>query len=136
MEIDPDPPREKEPRQKEMYPTPLGLVQSSRPQNATNRLRRAAAAAMRAGATITVAADSARRVCYYSNWSQYRAGGGAFFPEDIDPSLCTHLIFAFATMVGNQLTPYEWNDDSTPWSKGLYVQPFLLTRLITGGVVN
>ena len=60
-----------------------------------------------------------RRVCYYTNWSQYRNGPGKFFPEDIDPTLCTHLIYTFARLVGNKLYAYEWNDESTPWMKGM-----------------
>jgi len=50
------------------------------------------------------------RVCYYSNWAQYRPDPMKFFPEDIDPTLCSHLIFAFADMVDGELQPYEWND--------------------------
>jgi len=37
--------------------------------------------------------------CYYTNWSQYRPGGGKYYPEDLDASLCTHLIFSFAKVV-------------------------------------
>ena len=62
-----------------------------------------------------------KRVCYYTNWAQYRHGKGKFVPENIDASLCTHVNFAFATMSGYSLFPYEWNDDSTAWSKGMYV---------------
>ncbi|KAK7501350.1 hypothetical protein BaRGS_00007475 [Batillaria attramentaria] len=83
----------------------------------------------------------ARRVCYYTNWSQYRPQGGKFFPEDIDPSLCTHLIFSFAKLENNHLAPFEWNDESEPWSKGLYERfnnlkqqnPQLKTLLAVGG---
>ena len=32
-------------------------------------------------------------VCYYTNWSQYRPKEGKFVPEDIDPFLCTHIIY-------------------------------------------
>ncbi len=32
-------------------------------------------------------------VCYYTNWSQYRVKEGKFLPEDIDPFLCTHIIY-------------------------------------------
>nr|KAG5701014.1 hypothetical protein BaRGS_022725 [Batillaria attramentaria] len=61
-----------------------------------------------------------RRVCYYTNWSQYRPTDGKFVPEDVDPMMCTHLIFAFATLKNNLLASYEWNDESTPWMKGIY----------------
>ena len=59
------------------------------------------------------------RVCYYTNWSQYRPEGAKYFPEDIDVNLCSHLIYAFATMSGNRLKAYEWNDESEPWMVGM-----------------
>ncbi|KAJ8784699.1 hypothetical protein J1605_008050 [Eschrichtius robustus] len=49
-------------------------------------------------------------VCYFTNWSQYRPEPAKFFPRDVDPCLCTHLIYAFATMNDNKIAPYEWND--------------------------
>lgn len=91
---------------------------------------------------VVIDVESAyRRVCYYTNWSQYRNGPGKFFPEDIDPTLCTHLIYTFAKLVGNKLYPYEWNDESTPWMKGMYARfnelknknPNLRTLLAVGG---
>ena len=49
--------------------------------------------------------------CYYSSYAQSRAEGGAFVPEDIDPFLCTHVIFAFADVVGgNSMGATNWND--------------------------
>ena len=60
-----------------------------------------------------------RRVCYYTNWSQYRQEAGKFYPENVDPNLCTHVIYAFAKLNGNHLKAFEWNDESTPWSKGM-----------------
>ena len=59
--------------------------------------------------------QNARRVCYYTNWSQYRHGVGKFLPDKIDGSLCTHLIFAFAKLENNKLVNYEWNDVPPTW---------------------
>ncbi|KAF2880906.1 hypothetical protein ILUMI_25264 [Ignelater luminosus] len=36
-----------------------------------------------------------RVVCYYGSWAVYRPGNGRFQIEDIDPTLCTHLIYTF-----------------------------------------
>lgn len=58
-------------------------------------------------------------VCYYTNWAQYRTAPAKFFPENVDPSLCTHIIFAFAKLNGNRLAAYEWNDETTGSTKGM-----------------
>ncbi|XP_001381999.2 acidic mammalian chitinase-like [Monodelphis domestica] len=50
-------------------------------------------------------------VCYFTNWSQYRPDPAKYMPENVDPCMCTHLIYAFATMSNNKIAPYEWNDD-------------------------
>jgi len=63
---------------------------------------------------------SYRSVCYYTNWAQYRNSKGKFVPEDVDPNLCTHVIYAFAKIVGTDVVAFEWNDESTAWSKGMY----------------
>ncbi|GAV08067.1 hypothetical protein RvY_17816-1 [Ramazzottius varieornatus] len=39
-----------------------------------------------------------RRVCYYSSWAIYRPTTGKFSPSDIDPFLCTHIIYAFGKL--------------------------------------
>uniref|UniRef100_A0A8C4L8U0 GH18 domain-containing protein n=1 Tax=Equus asinus TaxID=9793 RepID=A0A8C4L8U0_EQUAS len=44
-------------------------------------------------------------VCYFTNWAQYRAEPGKFFPRDVDPCLCTHLMCTFATMNDNKILP-------------------------------
>uniref|UniRef100_A0A8D2Q239 GH18 domain-containing protein n=1 Tax=Varanus komodoensis TaxID=61221 RepID=A0A8D2Q239_VARKO len=49
-------------------------------------------------------------VCYFTNWSQYRPGIARYMPEDLDPCLCTHVIYAFAGMTNNQIQTTEWND--------------------------
>ncbi|XP_063307623.1 acidic mammalian chitinase-like [Pelobates fuscus] len=74
-------------------------------------------------------------VCYFTNWSQYRPEPATYMPGNIDPQLCTHLIYAFATMSNNKIAPSEWNDDV------LYNQfnalksqnPKLVTLLAIGG---
>ncbi|NWY15766.1 CHIA chitinase, partial [Aphelocoma coerulescens] len=50
--------------------------------------------------------------CYFTNWAQYRPGVGKYTPENIDPCLCNHLIYAFAGMNNNEITTYEWNDET------------------------
>lgn len=50
-------------------------------------------------------------------------------------------MYAFATMEGNRLSPYEWNDDNTDWSVGMYqrttnlrsTNPALKVSLAVGG---
>ncbi|XP_053406596.1 probable chitinase 10 [Mercenaria mercenaria] len=92
--------------------------------------------ALLASLAVTTLANDRMRVCYYSNWSQYRPGTGKFLPSDIDPFLCTHLIYSFAKLdYKSELTFFEWNDDK------LYAQfnglksknPNLKTLLATGG---
>jgi len=56
--------------------------------------------------------DGYKVVCYYTNWSQYRQKIGKFLPENIDPHLCTHIIFAFGWIKNGKLTSFEANDVS------------------------
>lgn len=80
-------------------------------------------------------------VCYYTNWSQYRPKEGKYVPEDMDPHLCTHLIFAFGSMKKNKLAPFDTADDSKDGKKGLYervtslklINPNLKVLLAVGG---
>jgi len=79
---------------------------------------------------------------YYTNWAQYRTGACQFLPEDIDPHLFTHINYAFAKLDANfTVQPYEWNDESTEWSAGMFERvnklktqnPNLKTLLSLGG---
>lgn len=70
-----------------------------------------------------------RVVCYFTNWSQYRRGLGKFTPENIDPFLCTHLIYAFAFLKNGELRMFEKNDESKPCSFNL--SQFLGNKFLT-----
>ncbi|XP_037913621.1 probable chitinase 10 [Hermetia illucens] len=43
-------------------------------------------------------------VCYFTNWAWYRPGEGKYTPDDIDDSLCTHIVYGFAVLNPNTLT--------------------------------
>ncbi|XP_031628807.1 uncharacterized protein LOC116344420 [Contarinia nasturtii] len=56
--------------------------------------------------------NEARVVCYYTNWSIYRPGTAKFSPQNINPYLCTHLIYAFGGFTkDNQLKPFDKYQD-------------------------
>ncbi|XP_064596682.1 chitinase-3-like protein 1 [Liolophura sinensis] len=64
--------------------------------------------------------------CYFSSSAQYKSGIGKFLPENIEPSLCTHVIFAFVDVVhGYKLEPSNWNDLG---SDGLYARTVALKK--------
>ncbi|XP_063834196.1 probable chitinase 2 isoform X1 [Ostrinia nubilalis] len=46
-------------------------------------------------ATAVFANDDKIVVCYYGTWATYRTGLGKFDVDDIDPFLCTHLVYSF-----------------------------------------
>ncbi|XP_075318413.1 acidic mammalian chitinase-like isoform X2 [Odontesthes bonariensis] len=81
-------------------------------------------------------ATASQMVCYFTNWSQYRPGAGKYMPQNVDPFLCTHLIYAFSIInYNNELVTYEWNDETLYKSfNGLKSKnPGLQTLLAVGG---
>uniref|UniRef100_A0A452J6F4 Acidic mammalian chitinase n=1 Tax=Gopherus agassizii TaxID=38772 RepID=A0A452J6F4_9SAUR len=74
-------------------------------------------------------------VCYFTNWCQYRSGIARYMPENLDPCLCTHMIYAFAGMANNQIQTIEWNDVALyAGINGLKIyNPDLKTLLSVGG---
>uniref|UniRef100_A0A8C9TW18 Acidic mammalian chitinase n=1 Tax=Scleropages formosus TaxID=113540 RepID=A0A8C9TW18_SCLFO len=59
---------------------------------------------------IILARSSYILSCYFTNWGQYRPGAGKYFPTNVDPCLCDHMIYAFAGMNSNEISTYEWDD--------------------------
>ncbi|GFO24364.1 Chea signal transduction histidine kinase [Plakobranchus ocellatus] len=78
--------------------------------------------------------------CYYSSFAYTRQGRGNFLPEDINPHLCTHIIYAFVDISpdGSHLVPFSKIDQGP---KGLYSRtlalkeknPHLKVLLAVGG---
>lgn len=50
-------------------------------------------------------------LCHMTNWAFYREGQGKFAPENLDSSLCTHILYSFATLDPQSLTMKEFD----PW---------------------
>ncbi|XP_004574540.1 acidic mammalian chitinase [Maylandia zebra] len=83
--------------------------------------------------------SSSKLVCHMTNWAQYRPSAGKFTPDNIDPFLCTHVIYTLATINSfNQISPVEWNDPQLYSSLNSLknVNPALKTLLTVGGTVN
>ncbi|KAK0085497.1 hypothetical protein PV325_005030 [Microctonus aethiopoides] len=60
---------------------------------------------------ISTAANDKKIVCYFGSWSVYRPGKGQFDINNIDPSLCTHLIYSFVGIKGNNIINLDpWQD--------------------------
>ncbi|XP_062545135.1 acidic mammalian chitinase-like [Armigeres subalbatus] len=65
--------------------------------------------------STTLHAATDKVVCYFGSWATYRVSNGKFDVEDIDPTLCTHINYAF---VGLDSTTSvikildSWNDVS------------------------
>lgn len=83
--------------------------------------------------------SSTKLVCYFTNWSQYRPSVGKFTPANVDPYLCTHVVYTLATIsTDNKLVTVEWNDqDMYKQLNNLKLtNPNLKTLLSVGGLVD
>lgn len=78
-----------------------------------------------------------KKICYVTNWSQYRPGAARFLPENVDPFLCTHIIFAFAYIDKNTLTIRTIEENDEEMYKRIndlkFKNPKLKTMLAIGG---
>ncbi|VBB34634.1 unnamed protein product [Acanthocheilonema viteae] len=70
-------------------------------------------------ANIITVANGYVRGCYYISWAERQQGEGKFLPEDIPKHLCTHILYAFTNVEGKRAT-FEWDDEDTEWTKGIY----------------
>ncbi|KAL4581491.1 Acidic mammalian chitinase-like, partial [Arapaima gigas] len=42
-----------------------------------------------------------------------RSGNGKFVPDQVNPHLCTHVVYTLVTVnKANQIAPLEWNDEA------------------------
>ncbi|XP_069175354.1 probable chitinase 10 [Procambarus clarkii] len=80
------------------------------PSPVTMRLLLLSAATALLALSASAASDGVM-VCYYGSWAVYRPDNGKFDVEDIDPAICTHLIFGFAGLGSDNkirvLDPYN-----------------------------
>ena len=82
-------------------------------------------------------------ICFYPNWSFWRKTMGKFTPNDIDPSLCTHIVYAYAVMDKDNLIVKpgdEWLDVEKNNIKSFIAlkkaNPNLKTLITIGGWVD
>jgi len=63
-----------------------------------------------------------KMVCYYGSWAVYRPDKGKYPVENIDPFLCTHLIYTFAGLgYDNKIRSLDpWNDLRDNYGKGAF----------------
>ena len=61
-----------------------------------------------------------KMVCYYGSWAVYRPGAGKFDVENIDPTICTHIVYGFTGLNydNTMVTLDSWNDLYDNWGKG------------------
>jgi len=112
----------------------------SRPLSSKGRLPPSAASSVNHNGNNN-STSNYKIVCYYTNWSQYRPKTGKFVPEDIQPDLCTHIIFAFGWIKKGKISSLEANDETKDGKTGLYerimdlkkVNPSLKILLAIGG---
>ena len=62
-------------------------------------------------AALSGAEAKKRMVCYYTNWSGYRQGLGKYTPDNVDATLCTHIMYSVAFVANNKISVQDsWLD--------------------------
>jgi hypothetical protein len=73
-----------------------------------------------------------RRICYFANWAPYREISPPLYPDNIDPSLCTHIHYAFAKIDPATLALVPTEDHDMNWTEKsnmpLYIRLYGLRR--------
>lgn len=92
---------------------------------------------------VSLAQDTPRVFfCYWGSWSHYRDGAGKFSVGQIDASLCTHLVYAFAKLDNGVIAAFDpYLDLKDNYGLGMYekvnklkrTHPHLKTLLAIGG---
>ena len=62
-------------------------------------------------------------MCYYGSWAVYRPGAGKYDVENIDPNICTHIVFGFAGLHKSNYQIYSldpWNELDDNYGKGKF----------------
>jgi len=65
-----------------------------------------------------------QRVCYVTNWSRFRSGEAKFEIEFIDPFMCTHIIYAYATVDSSKPEIVPIQKDDTGKNKKRFINDF------------
>ncbi|CAG2104302.1 unnamed protein product [Medioppia subpectinata] len=75
-------------------------------------------------ATVNRSNGQYKVVCYWGSWSYYRPNAGQFQPANMDPNLCTHMMYGFAKLneFTNKIEVFEADLDlgDESWESGLH----------------
>ena len=68
---------------------------------------------------FTAAMIAMKRICYFLNEARFRFDEGTQHQySDIDPSLCSHIIINYVSMMGNDLEASMYGDEDEASGKG------------------
>ena len=48
--------------------------------------------------------------CFFTSWSRYR-DAWAYTPANVEPFMCTTIVYAFAQILDNRIALYDWKDE-------------------------
>lgn len=89
----------------------------------------------------TVISNGSRFICYFPNWGYYRTGDGKYVVDNINASLCTDLVYAFAVLDEKTYKIVEYDPDVDLGTQQFYAKfvdlkkqnPSLKTTIAIGG---